>query len=421
VCTILKALLSAVVTPMVPVLLVIEWIRVAAGGRKLPQGTVLFSFSQVMWDEVWQRPQEFASRSAERLSVVYCSPVQIHDWLLNLKGRWSSARTLTKNRNLVVLSPLVFSGHYRSHLIFQVNCWILSAYVRMWLKSASTIHAVANTPFGEPVTHEVLFDCGKRNPRLRCLAYDMIDDFTAFAWSPSWGSELEARLRRKADVVFTGTGELRDSIQVLRPDVEFIPCGVDFELFNLPAKAVPPELARMPRPLIGYFGSISERLDLELIAAIARKFPDASLVFIGPVHLAPDALPRAQNIHYLGLKSHDELAAYAQAFSVALIPFKLTDATVKLNPVKTLEYLATGVPVVSSRIPDVERFFSEAVAVAGSREQFVQLVGEALSSPDVRRRSIGLELARNASWGRMVSRMHERLGIESRPGELPCA
>ena len=392
-------------------LLAWQWFLVRARIHPLPCGRVVFSFSQVMWDEVWQRPQELAARLAGRIPVIYLSPVQVHRWLFTLGRRWRPVRLVTEpgGGRLVIVSPLVLSGHYKSHLLYHVNCRLLAAHASLWLRDADEVYAVTNTPYAVPVLAH-LFERGEaRSGLLKRLTYDVIDDFTAFEWSPPWGSELDAELMASADAVMTGTCELMELRRAVRPDVEFIPCGVDFDLFNREVDAMPADIATLPRPILGYFGSISERIDLELIRYLSGRFASASVVLIGPVHLSASAQPRARNIHYLGLKVHEELAAYAKMFSVGLIPFRITPATVKLNPVKTLEYLAAGVPVVSTALPDIERFFSRVVTVGRTHEEFGDLVQRTLDSPDGASVSAGREMARRASWGEMVARMGDMI------------
>lgn len=402
----LRAIISLFLSPIVFVHLAGALMR-----RKSEWGSApLFSFSQVIWDDVWQRPQEFAWRASEEVPVVYCSPVQVHNWLFSLGRRWKPVQVFGKGRQLVVLSPLILSGHYKSAFVFRLNCWIIAAHSKSWLGS-ERVRCVVNTPFAVPVLGAVFpggfgrANQGQAVPgQLERLVYDVIDDFTAFDWAPEWAKGLDRRLLEEADAILTGTYELLAARKSIRPDTDFVACGVDFEGFNSP-KPEPADLGGLQKPTIGYFGTISERVDLELIAAIATKYPEASVVLIGPVHFAESELPRAANIHYLGLKRHDHLPAYAQAFAVGLIPFRITEATLKLNPVKTLEYLAAGVPVVSTAIPDVERFFSTAVSVARSQDEFVLEVGKALSNPNTQRREIGLEMARTASWQEMTRRM----------------
>lgn len=406
----LQALISLAASPLVVVFAAAGWLRGRLRPTSDPSPRLLLSLSQVMWDEVWQRPQEFAWQSAHALPVIYCSPVQMHRWLFTLRSRWAALRVLQQGKVLII-SPLVFSGHYKNELIFRLNCWIIALYLRPWLRKYQQIHCVSNTPYAEPILERLFWRKGQRSPVLTSLGYDVIDDFTAFDWSPAFGKTLDKRLLAKADTIFTGTYELCEQYQAPRPDTEFIACGVDFDLFAKPSSAPPADLADIPTPIIGYFGSISERLDLELLNKLAQTFPKASLVFLGPVHLSEEALPKAPNIHYLGLKTHEALPAYAQHFSVGLIPFRVSEATLKLNPVKTLEYLAAGVRVVSTAIPDVQRFFSDVVSIAETHEQYIAMVGRALEGGNEERRQAGIEMARNASWARMCLRMQELLGI----------
>ena len=388
----------------------------SAGGGALA-GEVLLSLSQVMWDEVWQRPQEFAWRISREVPVVYCSPVQVHRWLFTLGRRYRPVQVFADGRRLTVLSPLVLSGHYKSALVHALNSVVLAAWARLHTGRASGVCCVVNTPFVEQVVTLLFFLGDRRDARLRRLSFDFIDDFAAFEWAPKSGRESEARLVERCDAVFTGTHELLEVRRASRPDAEFIPCGVDFEMFSDDTAPEHADIARLPRPVIGYFGSISERIDMGLIAALARAFPKASLALIGPVHLSPEQVAQAPNIHYLGLKPHPALPAYARRFDAGIIPFRITQATLKLNPVKTLEYLAAGVPVVSTAIPDVERFFGDVVRVTRSHEEFVGAVGDVLAAPDPAVRERGMALARAASWDAMTKRMADRvLGRENGPG-----
>jgi glycosyltransferase involved in cell wall biosynthesis len=399
----LRTLASLLVSPTVPLLLGYQVLRRVFSRRPDNRPPVLLSLSEVPWDEVWQRPQEFAWRASAHRRVVYVSPVQVHRWLFTLGRRWKPVRDFA-DRNLVVLSPLVFSGHYRRGWIHQLNCLVVAAWVRLWLGDASEVRTVVNTPFAGAVIEYLFYLDGTRASRLKSLVFDFIDDFAAFAWAPPFARLLERRLTERCDAEFAGTHELWKWRRKVRPASRFIPCGVDFALFDRPVQ-VAADLAALPRPVIGYFGSISERIDNALIARLAAEFPQATVAMVGPVHMSRAEQPVAPNIHYLGLKPHEELPAYVRQFDVGLIPFCITEATLKLNPVKTLEYLAAGVPVVSTAIPDVERFFGEVVHVAKSQDEFVTTVRGVLDSPDPKLRERGREVARGASWDSMVTAM----------------
>jgi glycosyltransferase involved in cell wall biosynthesis len=376
-----------------------------------PPERMLLYFSEVMWDEVWQRPQELATRLSQTIPTVYISAVQLHRWRFSLRQRWQYMRSFVAEgqRDLIVLSPLILPGHYRSRLIYKLNCWLLTLILHRWLKHSREIRCVTDSPFAWPVIDALFFCQHQRILPLAKLHYDIIDDFPAFEWAPAWAREYDAKLLDQADTVSTGTYELWHQRRVRRPDAEFIPCGVDYDAFNRPAGEIPPDLALLPEPRIGYFGSVSDRLDYDLIALLADKFPAASVVLVGPIRMDTSRLPRKPNIHYLGLKPHNELPRYAQNFTVALIPFLINEATAKLNPVKTLEYLAAGIPVVSTAIPDVVRFFSHTVLIARDREEFTELVRQAIDSPDIERIRHGVDLARSSSWNEVAHRIASRI------------
>lgn len=379
----------------------------------------VFLYSQVTWDEVWQRPQQYAWLASKEATVIYCCPVQLHN-LLFLGKKWREVRRFQGEHNLLVLSPLVFSGHFKSRWIHELNCWITAAHTKLAIGSVMgtvsgvvseqsdhrpSLRILANTPFALRVIERLTGNANAPMHRER-LVFDIIDDFTAFDWSPDFGIEFDARLSAMSDVIIAGTHELAAA----RPGTEFIPCGVDFQLFAAP-QPEPPELQSLARPIIGYFGTISERIDLNLIDRLAREFPAASVVMVGPIHFDADALPRRKNLHYLGLHRHEIIPAFAQRFDVGLIPFRLTEATLKLNPVKTLEYLAAGLPVVATALPDLVRYYSDLIAIADNEDEFINQVRSALESPGAERQAAGIERARGASWEAMTDKTNKALGV----------
>ncbi|MCX7625208.1 MAG: glycosyltransferase [Candidatus Sumerlaeaceae bacterium] len=371
---------------------------------------VLLYLSEVMWDEVWQRPQELAQRLSAEIPTIYVSPVQLHRWLFSLKSRWKPVRVVLEGgRKICVLSPLIFPGHYRLRVVYALNCFMLGLLLRKWIHRCENVYCITDSPFAWPVIKKLFFAGGNRCRSLRRLHYDVIDDFPAFGWAPGWARAYDNKLLGLADGVTTGTYELWQLHRSSRPDAEFIPCGVDYDAFNKRAPGIPPDLAPLPEPRLGYIGSVSDRLDYELIVALAERFRHASVVLVGPIRMSEERLPLRPNIFYLGLKPHSQLPAYAQHFAVALIPFVINESTVKLNPVKTLEYLAAGIPVVSTAIPDVMRFFSHAVYIAKDHDEFLRYVEEAIEFPDIERIRNGVELARTSSWQEMAHRMASRI------------
>ncbi|HEX8343219.1 MAG TPA: glycosyltransferase [Actinoplanes sp.] len=188
------------------------------------------------------------------------------------------------------------------------------------------------------------------SPRL--LAYDVMDDLSAFADGGASMAEHQQRALRRADIAFAGGRSLhRVAAAVRGPDgVHLFPSGVEVDHY-----ATSRQLRRhRARPAAGYVGVIDERLDLRMIADLAAALPGWDIHLVGPIiKIDPASVPQAANLHYPGMQAYDELPAVMARLDVALMPFALNDATRAISPTKTLEYLAAGLPVVSSRVPDV--------------------------------------------------------------------
>ena len=183
------------------------------------------------------------------------------------------------------------------------------------------------------------------------LVYDVMDDLASFRYAPPELRLLHRAALRTADLVFTGGRSLHRGVLAHRPEETYLfPSGVEAEHF-LPAR-----LLRRPRDrkVAGYVGVIDERLDLDLVAGLARQLPDWEIRLVGPVlKVDPGSLPQAPNLTYPGPAPYDSLPKVLAGFDVALMPFALNEATRSISPTKTLEYLAAGLPVVSTRVPDV--------------------------------------------------------------------
>ena len=123
---------------------------------------------------------------------------------------------------------------------------------------------------------------------------------------------------------------------------------------STPRRAVPEAIADLPRPVIGFFGLIADWVDVELMARVAAHFSGGSLVVLGKATTDVSALERLPNVHLLGREPYADLPAYCKGFDVALNPFRISELTLNANPLKVREYLAAGLPVVSTAIPEVE-------------------------------------------------------------------
>ena len=219
------------------------------------------------------------------------------------------------------------------------------------------------------------------------VVYDCMDELSAFRFADPALLDQETGLLARADLVFTGGYSLYEAKRERHRDVHPFPSAVDvghFSQARSQAVSEPADQRTIAGPKLGFYGVIDERIDLALIDAVATARPDWSLVMIGPViKIAPADLPRRANIHWLGTRDYAELPAYLSGWDVALMPFAINAATRYISPTKTPEYLAGGLPVVSTPIVDVIRHYGDidAVAIARDAAAFVAACDAALTLP----------------------------------------
>ena len=243
------------------------------------------------------------------------------------------------------------------------------------------------------------------------VVYDCMDELSGFHGAPPELLEREAELFRRADVVFTGGHSLYQAKRSKHPNVHPFPSSVDAEHFARArtAQPDPEDQAGLPRPRLGFFGVIDERMDLGLVAGLANARPDWQIVMMGPVvKIDPATLPQRPNLHWLGGKQYGELPSYLAGWDVAIMPFARNASTEFISPTKTLEYLAAGKPVVSTAIRDVVHPYGvEGLArIADDVEEFVAACEAALAEDPTPRRQAGDAFVARTSWDATWSRMN---------------
>ncbi|MBW3593770.1 MAG: NAD(P)-binding protein, partial [Actinobacteria bacterium] len=259
--------------------------------------------------------------------------------------------------------------------------------------------------------------------------YACMDELSTFSGAPGELVENETKLFRRADLVFTGGESLYEAKRDRHRSVHLFPSSVDTKHFGAARGDLPdpPDQVEIPRPRLGFFGVIDERMDFSLLSGVARARPDWHIVVVGPSvpKFDPDQLPREPNIHYLGGKTYGELPAYLAAWEVALLPFARNDATRFISPTKTPEYLAAGKPVVSTSIRDVVRPYAEngLVGIADSVDDFVAAVEAALANAGDREwlARVDAHLAQ-MSWDETWARMETLIdGVVAASAKRPVA
>ncbi|HYW52992.1 MAG TPA: glycosyltransferase, partial [Dongiaceae bacterium] len=243
------------------------------------------------------------------------------------------------------------------------------------------------------------------------LVFDKMDELAKFAQADPRIAPREAEVLARADVVFSGGRSLHRSVERRARVARCYPSGVDVEHFAR-ARATEPHPALAPHrgtKVFGYVGVIDERVDLALVAALADAHPDAVVALVGPrAKIAASALPRRDNIVYLGKREYAELPALLAGFDIALMPFALNEHTENISPTKTLEYMAAGLPVVSTAVPDVVADHADVVHVARDGDEFVALVSRA-QRPDPAREQRASAKTRAATWDAIAAAMRADL------------
>jgi len=263
------------------------------------------------------------------------------------------------------------------------------------------------------------------------FVYYCVDEYTKFqGFDSAVMAELEAKLLRRADVVIATSKPLCEAKRKIRAGVELVPHGVDYEHFAsawrkpLPA---PPDMREIPRPIFGFFGLIHHWFDVELLARVASLRPHYSFVLIGDCKIDSGLLSGLPNVHLLGRKDYATLPAYCATFSAGLLPFVRNEMTQCINPIKLTEYLAAGLPVISTAIPAAEEFGGQ-VAIARTAEEFARYCDAALKYAAADRAKIS-ERVRAHTWEARVETVSQlvshsvrsaaRAEIEPKPVDAP--
>lgn len=256
-------------------------------------------------------------------------------------------------------------------------------------------------------------------PALDCGRYDVtsyhIDDEYSFSAVDVPTSELERTLIAAVDQVFIHSPALMEKKGGINPHTDIVPNGVEYERFaaNQP---VPPGLAAIPSPRIGYIGVIKKTLDWPLIQFLSEQRPEWSIVLMGPqtslsqIEVPIRELSRLPNVHILPGLPTSEVSPYPQHLDVCIMPYVADDYAKYMYPLKLHEYLAGGRPVVGTRIRSLEDF-GDLIGLASTPEEWLTAITRALATEeqDLSRVAARQRVAQAHDWDMLVERIAARL------------
>lgn len=232
----------------------------------------------------------------------------------------------------------------------------------------------------------------------------MTDDLWSYDWYHSGYDPMLRRAAKECDIALGSSSAIARRLETLGFDARELRHGVDAERFEPVARgqiSPEPRLAGRRRPRLGFVGNIESRLDLDVVERLARS--EGSVTLVGPVRIdgsMADRL-RAAGCHLDGEIDYADVPRWLAGFDIALLPYKSTPIVKSSRPLKLLEYVAAGLPVVATDIP-AARDLQPHVVTALTPQDFEDAVrelwrsGDALSSAPAR--AVRAEAARSESW-----------------------
>jgi glycosyltransferase involved in cell wall biosynthesis len=379
------------------------------------RGHDVVCISSIDWDFIWQGHQQIMSALAAHGNRVLfientgVRPPRLGDFQRlrhRLERWWKSTNGFREERtNLFVYSPLVVPLPY-SRLARWINRWLMLRAVRRWMRIMGFGRPLVWTFLPTPLARDLMSGLG---PTL--TVYYCIDDLASSSPAARKIRQSEERVFAEVDLVFVTSDRLRQRAAQFSDRVHLFPFAVDYARFAAARESLDPmpeDLVGLPRPIVGYLGGLHQWVDQDLLVETARALPDVTFVLIGPAQSDVSRLAACPNVRMLGARPHGEVPRYLKGFDVAMIPYRLSDYTAHVYPTKLNEYLAMGLPVVTTDLAEIRRFNREhgdVVAVACDAASFVGEIRTALEKAMPKMVERRLEVARQNSWDARIARM----------------
>ncbi len=354
-------------------------------------------FPVIPWEYRFQRPQHLATQFARAGHRVFYLESFFHR-----AGSDARVRHLGPNVYGVQLPGppglSIYEGEIDERLLER---WIQALHVLRSKEEIEEAVCVVELPFWTPLVlaSRELWGCR--------VIYDCLDDFAGFGNLSEAVLDKESWLIAASDLVLTTSRPLHTKVAPHARHTLLLPNATDFTHFQqVPAKR---PLAKLPHPIIGYYGALAHWFDAGMVRRTAKARPEWQFVLIGHVQSEEIArLERLPNVSLLGEHPYSELPTYLYDFDVAIIPFMRTPLTEATNPVKFYEYLSAGKPVVATALPELEPYEALYYPVRAESD-FLPQIEAAMAEDDPAFVQARLELARHNTWEARVTVLRDEI------------
>ncbi len=353
--------------------------------KSIPQNSVssnydMVVFSHIRWDIVYHRPQHIINRLARKRRILY-----VEAPILNLENQHQLFEIST---NLHILQPCV--GDYDQIASAILEMVGLKSFNVGWFYSSNFIEVFKDLNF-------------------EAIIYDCSEELSLSKFAPENIKAKEKILMSKANYIFSSCEKGFEEKQKYFQNVYLFPNSVDFDHFHTSHNGIlnPSDIKMIPEPIVGYFGTIDHKINFELLNRTAFLLPTVSFVMIGPLsNINFNEIPKEPNIYYLGAKSYQFLPNYLKFFNIAMLPFK-ADETKTATPISTLEYMAGGIPIISTPIEELTEKFSHCLRIVRTCDEFIKEINLALNDMEKTYLDDYDQILNNTSWDKTIKAMEE--------------
>ena len=367
-------------------------------------------FGAVDWNDVgWQIPHQLcASASARGINVLYVESTGLR--VPSVRKDWKRIVSRLKNSvysqsgfspgpsGITVLTPLVLPFPANKIAVI-INSYLIEAKVKKWILASGRYNNLIFVTFlPTPLIRRLIASFEPKGS-----IYYMADDMTGLCNQKQRLRVTEEAICKQVSIVATTSQKLRRRALLYRDDVGLIPAGLDASFLTTSCQTTKPAPTQKTIGFVGGIGTSDDKIDQELLVYIATVLDDFEFVFIGRQYAnISNQLRARKNVHFIGHLSHEQMKERMNDFSAGIIPYRVNEYTESVHPCKVYEYLALGMPVISTALPEIEnmnREHEDIISIAYDYDDFAQKIRKEVSRANddyLRKRRIGF--AQENSW-----------------------